>query len=100
MTGSSNGRYGGPAPESSDRVPVPTPSRDRTPEFRLTSEFAAVRLEVDHTGNGERLCLTDLRSGKSVFLDSVQLEALVWVPHGEIVRLTDPGHAAWGREPS
>jgi hypothetical protein len=57
---------------------------------QLTSEFAAVQIERDDSGNGPRLKIQDLRSGRSVLLDPLELAALVWVRHDELLRFLDP----------
>jgi hypothetical protein len=44
----------------------------------FANEFAAVRATADTAANGIRLRLTDLRSGQSIWLDPMALEALVW----------------------
>jgi hypothetical protein len=57
--------------------------------LRLTSEFAAVEIERDENGNGPRLMIRDMRSGKSVFLDPLELAALAWVRHEELAPFLD-----------
>jgi hypothetical protein len=39
----------------------------------LTSEFASVRVSVDHVGNGVRLLVEDIESGERIFLDPLEL---------------------------
>jgi hypothetical protein len=56
----------------------------------LRSEFAAVRVAVDNHGNGQRLAITDLKSGHRVFFDPLELEALVWTTHDELTDFLDP----------
>jgi hypothetical protein len=63
----------------------------------LQNEFAAVRLCLDDTGNGPRLRVVDLRSGKTAFLDPVQLESIVWARREDLVHLADPGRRSWGQ---
>ncbi len=57
---------------------------------RLVSEFAAVEIERDDTGNGPRLRIVDLRSRRSVCLDPLELSALVWIRHDELLPFLDP----------
>ena len=57
----------------------------------LTSEFAAVEVDRDDNGNGPRLLIRDLRSGKSVYLDPLELTALAWARHEELAPFLDPG---------
>ena len=67
----------------------------------VESEFASVRVSVDHSGNGPRLRLEDLRSGHVGFLDALELETLAWLPPGGLHRLLDPSLVRWrDREPA
>jgi hypothetical protein len=59
--------------------------------LQLTSEFAAVEVERDDRGNGPRLMIRDLRSGQCVFLDPLELAALAWTRHEELLPFLDPG---------
>lgn len=66
----------------------------------LTSEFAAVEVERDDSGNGPRLMIRDLRSGNCVLLDPLELAALTWLRHEELLPFLDPArfdHRARGR---
>lgn len=56
----------------------------------LTSEFAAVEIERDDSGNGPRLIVRDARSGKSILLDPLELWALAWARHEDLIALLDP----------
>lgn len=56
----------------------------------VASEFAAVALSVDHEGNGPRLRIEDLRTGRVGFLDALELETLARLPEGALHRLLDP----------
>ena len=58
--------------------------------LRLASEFAAVEVACDHHGNGPRLMIRDTRSGRCVFLDPLELAALVWARHEELLMFLDP----------
>lgn len=59
------------------------------------SEFAQVRAGIDHEGNGPRLRLEDLRTGRVRFLDALELETLVWLPDGHLRQLLDPSADRW-----
>jgi hypothetical protein len=61
----------------------------------VASEFAAVAVRVDHAANGPRLRLEDLSSGRVVYLDALQLEALVWLPDEQLTELLDPSANRW-----
>lgn len=56
----------------------------------LTSEFAAVEVDRDDNGNGPRLLIRDLRSGRSVRLDPLELAALASARHDELAPFLDP----------
>ncbi|SCG77948.1 hypothetical protein [Micromonospora inositola] len=63
--------------------------------FVIDNEFAAVRVTCDRQGNSPRLKITDLRSGKSGWLDALELETLAWLRHEEIAHLVDPSASRW-----
>ena len=56
----------------------------------LTNEFAAVRLAIDVQGSGARLKITDLSSGRTGFLDPLELQSLTWARHEDIAALVRP----------
>jgi hypothetical protein len=56
----------------------------------LSSEFASVEIALDNRGNGPRLMIRDARNGRSVFLDPLELAALAWVRHEELLPFLDP----------
>ena len=58
--------------------------------FRLVSEFAAVEVGRDDRGNGPRLMIRDTQSGRSVFLDPLELAALAWIRHEDLSPFLDP----------
>ena len=47
----------------------------------LRNEFAQVMLARDDGSNGPRLMIRDLHTGREVFLDPLELEALTRIPH-------------------
>lgn len=57
----------------------------------LKSEFAAVEVDRDDSGNGPRLIVRDLWSGQSIALDPLELAALACTRHEELLSLLDPG---------
>lgn len=59
------------------------------------NEFAEVSVAIDDTGNGPRLRMEDLRSGRVRFLDALELETLIWLPEGHLQRLLDPSADRW-----
>jgi hypothetical protein len=58
--------------------------------LRLASEFAAVEVGRDDCGNGPRLMIRDTQSGRCVFLDPLELAALAWARHEDLVPFLDP----------
>jgi hypothetical protein len=65
----------------------------------VASEFASVKLSIDHDGNGPRLRIEDLKTGHVGFVDALELETLAWLPEGGLHKLLDPSLLRW-REPS
>ena len=64
----------------------------------LRNEFAAVEVDLDTEGNGDRLRIEDLDSGRVIYLDALQLENIVWMPDDEISDLMDPSRHRWRDE--
>ena len=58
--------------------------------LRLASEFAAVEVARDDRGNGPRLMIRDTRSGRSLFLDPLELAALACARHDDLTPFLDP----------
>ncbi len=63
--------------------------------MELTSEFASVKVTLDHDGNGPRLKIVDLKTGQVGFLDPLELETLAWLPEGGLHKLLDPSLLRW-----
>lgn len=61
----------------------------------VESEFASVSLRIDHEGNGPRLRIEDLRTGRIGYLDALELETLAWLPEGALHPLLDPSLHRW-----
>jgi len=61
----------------------------------VANEFASVAVAIDRAGNGPRLRLEDLRTGRVGYLDALELETLAWMPDGGLHRLLDPSHVGW-----
>jgi ketosteroid isomerase-like protein len=64
----------------------------------VKNEFAAVEVEVDHGGNGPRLRIEDLKTGRVGHLDALELETLAWLPDGALHPLLDPSALRWREE--
>jgi hypothetical protein len=56
----------------------------------LANEFAAVSLELDHAANGVRLKITDLQSGRVIYLDPFELASLTAATPDDFDRLARP----------
>ena len=56
----------------------------------LKNEFATVEVARDDTANGSRLLIKDLQTGRQVYLDPLELEALTRAPHSVFARWLDP----------
>ena len=59
------------------------------------NEFAAVEVARDESANGARLLIRDLTSGRSIYLDPLELEALTWLDRRQLAALLDP---SWRRD--
>ncbi|WP_373453601.1 hypothetical protein [Rhodococcus sp. 05-340-1] len=59
------------------------------------SEVAEVEVTFDRSGNGIRLRLEDLRTGRVRFLDALELETIVWLSDGHLNQLLDPSSDRW-----
>ena len=80
---------------SSSEGPTGTETAAR---FMLVNEFAAVEVEVDRTGNGPRLKITDRRSGGRVHLDPLELASLTACTRADLEWLVDPARVGRERE--
>ena len=58
--------------------------------MRLISEFAAVEIERDDRGNGPRLMIRESRTGQCIYLDPLELAALAWARHEDLLPPIDP----------
>jgi hypothetical protein len=62
------------------------------------SEFADVSVRFDVDGNAPRLRLEDLRTGRTRYLDALELETIIWLPDERLTSLLDPSHSRWRGE--
>ncbi|HEY5854766.1 MAG TPA: hypothetical protein VIW24_12125 [Aldersonia sp.] len=63
------------------------------------SEFAQIRVDIDHEGLSPRLRLEDLRTGRVRFLDALELETIVWLHDDHLASLLDPSSDRWREDP-
>jgi hypothetical protein len=61
----------------------------------VNSEFAQVAWRTDLEGNGPRLRLEDLRTGRVRYLDALELETIIWLPEGRLDTALDPSFHRW-----
>jgi hypothetical protein len=61
----------------------------------VNSEFAQVAWRTDVEGNGPRLRLEDLRTGRVRYLDALELETIIWLPEGRLDTALDPSFHRW-----
>jgi len=54
--------------------------------LRLNNEFTSVIVALDHSRNGARLRIESVRTGRVVYFDPMQLEAMTWMPEELILR--------------
>lgn len=66
----------------------------------ISSEFASVHVRLDDAGNGSRLRIEDLKTGRVGYLDALELETLAWLPEGGLHKLLDPSLVRWRDESS
>jgi hypothetical protein len=70
----------------------------RPGRLRLASEFGTVTVEVDEHGNGPRLRIEDLRSGRVIHLDPLELASLTWLTHERLGPFLDPSQTGWSSD--
>lgn len=63
--------------------------------YVLDSEFARIMIDVDTSGRGPRLHLTDLRTGFERWFDPLEVETLMWLSDAHLKRLLDPSSERW-----
>ncbi|MGH3189509.1 MAG: hypothetical protein ACRDOL_20030 [Streptosporangiaceae bacterium] len=61
----------------------------------VNSEFAQVAWRTDLEGNGPRLRLEDMRTGRVRYLDALELETIIWLPEGRLDTALDPSFYRW-----
>lgn len=64
----------------------------------IRSEFAVVDVGVDDAANGPRLKIEDMQTGRTIYLDALELESLAWAPHSRLEHFMNPSAYRW-RDP-
>ncbi len=60
------------------------------PVMVFRNEFSTVELQRDESANGPRLLVRDAASGRTIYLDPIQLEALTRMTTDDFAALLDP----------
>ena len=63
------------------------------------NEFARVAVSLDTAANEPRLRLEDLRSGRRILLDALEVASLTFLSHADFEALVDPGKHGWQQWP-
>lgn len=63
--------------------------------FVIRNEFSHVFVKLDLSANGMRLMVKDIRTGKVIYLDPLELESLAWSTHGDLRHVLDPSLTRW-----
>lgn len=61
----------------------------------VRSEFATIGVQVSDRKLGQCIVITDLRTGKSLMLDPLELESLAWSRHSDLEPLVNPATSRW-----
>jgi hypothetical protein len=64
----------------------------------VANEFSSILVELDEAGRSARLRLTHRISGQAIYLDALQLEALVSLTPNDLWKMLDPSEL--GNQPS
>jgi hypothetical protein len=72
--------------ESSDEHRDIGSAEQREPVITVTNEFTSVRVQKVNTGAGERLEISSLRVPRSIRLDPLVLESLIWRPFDDLAK--------------
>lgn len=67
----------------------------QSPALRVSNEFAAVAVSIDLEGNSPRLRIKDLKSGRTGWLDALELETFAWLRHDDLAGFFDPSATRW-----
>ncbi len=63
--------------------------------LQLENEFGKVVVALDLSANGPRLRIEDLRNGRSIHLDPLELASLTWLTHDRLGPFLDPSQTGW-----
>jgi hypothetical protein len=72
------------------------PSDDELAQrLHLSSEFAAVSVEIDYHANGPRLRIENCQNRRVVYLDPLEIASLTWLTHERLGPFLDPSQTGW-----
>jgi hypothetical protein len=72
--------------------------RDPGDGWLVANEFSSIVVQLDEAGRSARLRITHRISGQAIYLDALQLEALVSLTPADLWRMLDPSEL--GTQPS
>lgn len=64
-------------------------------QLQLENEFGSVTVALDLSANGPRLRIEDLRNGRTIHLDPLELASLTWLTHERLGPFLDPSQTGW-----
>lgn len=68
---------------------------DQSHALHLSSEFAAVSVEVDYHANGPRLRIENRQNQRVIYLDPLEIASLTWLTHEHLGPFLDPSQTGW-----
>jgi hypothetical protein len=75
---------------------------EKNQPITVSSEFAVVDVALDRESKGDRLRIRDVDAERTLYLDALELECLVWIPEDElkefISQYMDPSRHRWRDE--
>lgn len=89
-----------PASPGVARAPAVDGSAAEPAPLRLRSEFGDVAVSRDDRANGPRLRIEDLRNGRVIYLDPLELASLTWLTHDHLGPFLDPSQTGWRSQPA
>ncbi len=66
--------------------------------LELSSEFAAVTIELDMRANGPRLRIENQHNRRVIYLDPLEVASLTWLTHDRLGPFLDPSQTGWSSD--
>jgi hypothetical protein len=76
--------------EASSKEPLESDLRPSRSVDRVSNEFATVETSLVEVPGGTLLKLHDIRHGRSIVLDALEVESITRLTHGDFRSLVDP----------